>query len=125
MKYDVEQEIEEHWYPVGAKRLDSDSAAKAVAQTARTEGLTELGPPTAREADMSCSECRRGDSRSHSGSCDRPKTAGSDEKRGAALRSQLSLLVRRGLPWSRTSECELRRPLRAKLVLGPRVGPRH
>jgi hypothetical protein len=44
MKYDVEQEIEEHWYPVGAQRLDSDSAAKAVAQTARTEGLYRARP---------------------------------------------------------------------------------
>jgi len=44
MKYDVEQEIEEHWYPVGAQRLDSDSAAKAVAQTARTGGLYRARP---------------------------------------------------------------------------------
>jgi hypothetical protein len=43
MKYEVEQGIEEHWYPVGAP-MDSDSAAKAVAQTARSEGLYRARP---------------------------------------------------------------------------------
>jgi hypothetical protein len=38
MKYEVELEIEQHWYPVAAP-TDSESAAQAVAQAARMEGL--------------------------------------------------------------------------------------
>jgi hypothetical protein len=38
MKYDVEREIEEHWYPVGGP-TDSDSAAQAVARAALAEGV--------------------------------------------------------------------------------------
>ena len=38
VKYDVEREIEEHWYPV-AGPTDSDSAAKAVARAALSEGV--------------------------------------------------------------------------------------
>lgn len=43
MRYDVEREIEEHWYPVVAP-LDSDTAAQAVAKTARAEGLYRARP---------------------------------------------------------------------------------
>jgi hypothetical protein len=38
MKYEVEREIEEHWYPITGP-TDSDSAAQAVARTALTEGV--------------------------------------------------------------------------------------
>jgi hypothetical protein len=43
MKYDVDQGIDDHWYPVAAP-LDSESAAKAVAKTARSEGLYRARP---------------------------------------------------------------------------------
>ncbi len=43
MKYDVEREIEEHWYPVTSP-LDSVTAAQAVAQTAVNEGLYRARP---------------------------------------------------------------------------------
>ena len=43
MKYDVEREIEEHWYPI-AGPTDSDSAAQAVARTALTEGVYRARP---------------------------------------------------------------------------------
>ena len=38
MRYDVEREIEEHWYPVGGP-TDSDSSAQAVARAAMTGGI--------------------------------------------------------------------------------------
>ena len=38
MRYDVEREIEEHWYPVCGP-TDSDSSAKAVARAAMTGGI--------------------------------------------------------------------------------------
>ena len=43
MKYDVEREIEEHWYPI-AGPTDSDSAAQAVARAALTEGVYRARP---------------------------------------------------------------------------------
>ena len=43
MKFDVEREIEEHWYPV-AGPTDSNSAAQAVARTALTEGVYRARP---------------------------------------------------------------------------------
>jgi hypothetical protein len=43
MKYDVERELEEHWYPI-AGPTDSDSAARAVAQAALTEGVYRARP---------------------------------------------------------------------------------
>ena len=43
MKYDVEREIEEHWYPI-ARPTDSDSAAHAVARVALTEGVYRARP---------------------------------------------------------------------------------
>ena len=43
MKYDVEREIEEHWYPIG-RPTDSDSAAQAVARAALTEGVYRVRP---------------------------------------------------------------------------------
>ena len=38
MRYDVQREIARHWYPVAAPS-DSESAAKAVAKAALTEGV--------------------------------------------------------------------------------------
>jgi len=38
MKYDVEREIEHHWYPI-AGPTDSDTAAHAVARAALAEGV--------------------------------------------------------------------------------------
>jgi hypothetical protein len=43
MKYDVEREIEEHWYPIGGP-TDTDSAAQAVARAALTEGVYRVRP---------------------------------------------------------------------------------
>jgi hypothetical protein len=43
MKYDVEREIEERWYPV-AGPTDSGSAAQAVARAALTEGVYRVRP---------------------------------------------------------------------------------
>jgi hypothetical protein len=43
MKYKVEREIEEHWYPI-AGPTDSDSAAQAVARAALTEGVYRARP---------------------------------------------------------------------------------
>jgi hypothetical protein len=43
MKYDVEREIEEHWYPIGGP-TDSDSAAQAVARAALTQGVYRVRP---------------------------------------------------------------------------------
>jgi hypothetical protein len=43
MRYDVEQEIDEHWYSVFAPS-DSDSAAQAVAHAALSEGLYRARP---------------------------------------------------------------------------------
>ena len=43
MRYDVELEIEDHWYPVVGP-ADSDSAAQAVAQAALREGLYRVRP---------------------------------------------------------------------------------
>ena len=43
VKYEVEREIEEHWYPV-AGPTDSNTAAQAVAQTALTEGVYRARP---------------------------------------------------------------------------------
>jgi hypothetical protein len=43
MKYDVEREIEDHWYRIGGP-TDSDSAAQAVAQAALTEGVYRVRP---------------------------------------------------------------------------------
>ncbi len=38
MRYDVEREMEDHWYLIGGP-TDSDSAAQAVARAALTEGV--------------------------------------------------------------------------------------
>lgn len=43
MKYDVEREMEEHWYPIG-RPTDSDSAAQAVARAALAEGVYRARP---------------------------------------------------------------------------------
>jgi len=43
MKYNVEREIEEHWYPIPGP-TDSDSAAQAVARAALTEGVYRARP---------------------------------------------------------------------------------
>jgi hypothetical protein len=43
MKYDVEREIEQHWYPITGP-TDSDSAAHAVARAALTEGVYRVRP---------------------------------------------------------------------------------
>ena len=43
MKYDVEREIDEHWYAIVGP-TDSNSAAKAVARSALTEGVYRARP---------------------------------------------------------------------------------
>ena len=43
VQYEVEREIEQHWYPI-ARWIDSDSAAQAVAQAALTEGVYRARP---------------------------------------------------------------------------------
>jgi hypothetical protein len=43
VRYSVELEIEEHWYPVAAP-ADSDSAVEAVAHAALTQGLYRVRP---------------------------------------------------------------------------------
>ena len=43
MRYDVEREIEEHWYPISGP-TDSDSAEQAVARAALVEGVYRVRP---------------------------------------------------------------------------------